>query len=78
MSLFKKIVEKLAGGSSASLDKIKVESERRRAAKSSARMPKISADNVEGTVASMLQKRIKSAESSSEQPAVKNDDKPKT
>ena len=78
MSLFKKIVDKLAGGSSASLEKIKVEAEKRRAAKSSQRMQKVSADNIEGGIASILEKRIKSSETNTSAPAVKDSDKPKT
>ncbi|HEY3324478.1 MAG TPA: hypothetical protein VGP72_28765 [Planctomycetota bacterium] len=52
MSLFKKIAEKLAS-ESGELKKIKVEAEKRRAAKSSGELPKVSGDPVDKTIAAL-------------------------
>jgi hypothetical protein len=59
MSLFEKIFGK-PSASSASLQKIKDDADKRKASKSSASMPKVG--DVEGTVASILEQRINSSE----------------
>ena len=59
MSLFKKLAEKIAGGSSANLERIRTDSERRRAAKSSGMLPKVTGDVIDDTISS-LQQRISS------------------
>ena len=59
MSLFERIFGK-AGGSSANLQKIKDEADKRKASRSGASLSKVG--GVEGTVASMLEKRINSSE----------------
>jgi len=63
MSLFKKLAEKLAS-ESGEMKKIRVEAEMRRAAKSSATMPKVEGDVVERTI-TVLSSRIDDKESRS-------------
>jgi len=58
MSFISKVVQSLSGSSSANLQRIKDAADERRAKASSASLPKVNGD-IENTVASMLEKRIK-------------------
>ncbi|HEY3318947.1 MAG TPA: hypothetical protein VGP72_00520 [Planctomycetota bacterium] len=66
MSLFKKLAEKLSASESGELKKIKMEAEKRRAAKSSGELPKVQGDAVDQTISSLAD-RIKESESSKQQ-----------
>lgn len=66
MGLFKKIAEKLAS-ESGELKKIRIASERRRAAKSSALLPKVEDGSVEQVVAE-LSKRVERGSRTDDQP----------
>jgi hypothetical protein len=77
MSLFSKLKEKLTGGasgSSASLEKIRAESERRRSAKSSGTLPRVDGEVIVEQTISSLEQRISS---NTYQGVVKNAPKPK-
>ena len=53
MSLFKKLAGKFAPGGSGELEKIRLDAEKRRAARSSASLAKVSGDPLEATIASL-------------------------